>query len=564
MTDKQNYGADIVVESLTNHGVELIFGIPGAKIDRLFETLEHPKDGQRAPKLIVTRHEQNAAFMAQAVSRITGKTGAVMATSGPGVGNLVTGLMTANAEGDSVIAIGGQVPRKDLYRLTHQSTPSAQLFAPITRYSVEIQDPNNISEILSNAFAAAHGPKPGAAFVSLPQDVDDDAVSADTKALPVVPAAHLGVASDADLTTLAARIKNAKLPVFLVGMRGSDDKTVAALHDLLHAIPFPVVETFQGSGVISRELEDQSFFGRIGLFRNQTGDKILQQSDLVITLGYDAIEYEPRNWNKEANLNIVALDTAAAQIDNHFLPEMQLVGDLSLTLQALQAKLVGYTLPSDTLTKLADFKQQLLAADEPNHIPSDPKLSHPLAIIKAIQEHVTDDMTVSLDIGSHYIWMARHFRSYVPRHFLISNGMQTLGVGLPWAMTAAMLRPNAKSVSVSGDGGFFFSAQELETAVRLNLDTVSIVWNDNSRYNMVEFQEEMKYNKSAGVQFGPIDLVKYAESFGATGFRVETPDQLTAVLDQAFATKGPVVVDIPVDYSHNVELGSQLIGSQMG
>jgi len=159
--------------------------------------------------------------------------------------------------------------------------------------------------------------------------------------------------------------------------------------------------------------------------------------------------------------------------------------------------------------------------------------------------------------------MARHFKSYVPRHFLISNGMQTLGVGLPWALTAAMVRPNAKSISVSGDGGFFFSAMELETAVRLNLDTVHIVWNDNAHYDMVKFQEELKYDgESAGVDFGNIDLVKYAESFGAKGLRVNTPAELDAVLDEAFATKGPVVVDIPVDYSHNFELGEQLIESE--
>lgn len=562
MADTKKYGADIVVDSLTNHGVDLVFGIPGAKIDRLFETLEHPADGQKAPKLVITRHEQNAAFMAQAFSRITGKTGAMIATSGPGVGNLVTGLMTANAEGDSVIAIGGQVPRKDLYRLTHQSTPAAQLFAPITRYSVEIQDPNNISEIMGNAFAAAHGPKPGAAFISLPQDVDDAVVT--TSALPAAADPKMGAAASEDLADLAERIKNAKLPVFLIGMRGSDDNTVTALQELLAEVPFPVVETFQGSGAISRELEAATFFGRVGLFRNQTGDKLLQQSDLVITVGYDAIEYEPRNWNKEANLHIVTLDTATAQIDNNFLPEAQLIGDLAASLRQLKTNLSGHALPAETVAKLADFKAELLAADKPNYTPAEAHLNHPLAVVKAIQDHVTDDMTVSLDIGSHYIWMARHFRSYVPRHLLISNGMQTLGVGLPWAMTAAMVRPGAKSVSVSGDGGFFFSGPELETAVRLGLDTVSIVWNDSSRYNMVEFQEVMKYDRSAGVNLGPIDMVKFAESMGATGLRVESPAQLQAVLDQAFATKGPVVVDIPVDYSHNYELGSQLIGSQMG
>lgn len=557
----KKYGADIVTDSLVNHGVDLVFGIPGAKIDRLFETLEHPAEGQRVPKLVVARHEQNAAFMAQAFARITGKTGVVIATSGPGVGNLATGLMTATAESDPIVAIGGQVPRNDLYRLTHQSTNSIALFSPITNLASEIQDPNNISEIIANAFAAANGAKKGATFVSLPQDVDDAQVT--IEALPKITPAQQGAAAIKDIDWLAEQIKAAKLPVLLVGSRGSDDATVTALHQLLKQTTLPVVETFQGAGVISRELEPETFFGRIGLFRNQTGDKLLKQSDLVITLGYDAIEYEPRNWNKENNLNIVALDTTPVQIDNNFVPQRQLVGDLAQSLRLLIERLNGYELPTTSKVVLKKLKADLRASDEPSYTPAQGNLNHPLDVIKSIQAHVTDDMTVSTDIGSHYIWMARHFKSYVARHYLISNGMQTLGVGLPWALAAAMVRPNAKSVSVSGDGGFFFSAMELETGVRLGLNTVHIVWNDNAYYDMVKFQEEMKYNgQSAGVKFGNIDLVKYAESFGAKGLRVETPDDLDTVLDEAFSTQGPVVVDIPVDYSHNYELGSQLIGSE--
>ncbi|WP_273714523.1 acetolactate synthase AlsS [Leuconostoc mesenteroides] len=557
----KKYGADIVTDSLVNHGVDLVFGIPGAKIDRLFETLEHPAEGQRVPKLVVARHEQNAAFMAQAFARITGKTGVVIATSGPGVGNLATGLMTATAESDPIVAIGGQVPRNDLYRLTHQSTDSVALFSPITNLASEIQDPNNISEIIANAFAAANGAKKGATFVSLPQDVDDAQVT--IEALPKITPAQQGAAAIKDIDWLAEQIKAAKLPVLLVGSRGSDDATVTALHQLLKQTTLPVVETFQGAGVISRELEPETFFGRIGLFRNQTGDKLLKQSDLVITLGYDAIEYEPRNWNKENTLNIVALDTTPVQIDNNFVPQRQLVGDLAQSLRLLIERLNGYELPTTSKEVLKKLKADLRASDEPSYTPAQGNLNHPLDVIKSIQAHVTDDMTVSTDIGSHYIWMARHFKSYVARHYLISNGMQTLGVGLPWALAAAMVRPNAKSVSVSGDGGFFFSAMELETAVRLGLNTVHIVWNDNAYYDMVKFQEKMKYNgQSAGVKFGNIDLVKYAESFGAKGLRVETPDDLDTVLDEAFSTQGPVVVDIPVDYSHNYELGSQLIGSE--
>ncbi|MCC4424206.1 acetolactate synthase AlsS [Lactobacillus reuteri] len=558
--EKKLYGADVVIDSLKKHGINLVFGIPGAKIDRLFEGLDG-QDSEDAPKLIVTRHEQNAAFMAQAYGRLTGKTGVAIATSGPGVGNLATGIMTANAEGDPMLAIGGQVQRKDLHRATHQSTPSTEIMAPITQYSAEIQDPNNISEIMANAFEASQDARKGAAFVSLPQDVDDAEVT--EKPLPIYETPKMGPADPNDLQKLVELIKNSKMPVILVGQRGADEEITTALRKLLSDYSLPVVETYQAAGVVSRDLEQQSYFGRIGLFRNQVGDQLLQQSDLVIAVGYDPIEYEPRNWNKEGNLRIVNLDTLPAQIDNHYTPIMQLVGNIATSLTELDKLLKGYEYPVAATEQLAKYKQEL-DQDKKIQVPASNDASHPLAVVHAIQENVTDDMHVALDVGSHYIWMARHFRCYQPRHLLISNGMQTLGVGLPWAMVAAMLYPEHKSVAVCGDGGFLFSGAELATAVQHHLNVVTIVWNDGGHYDMVKFQEEMKYPQAAGVKFGNVDIVKYAESFGATGLRVNKPADLTKVLSQAFNIDGPVVVDVPVDYSNNKELAANLIDSQLG
>ncbi|MRH09301.1 acetolactate synthase AlsS [Lactobacillus reuteri] len=558
--EKKLHGADIVIDSLRKHGVNLVFGIPGAKIDRLFEGLDG-QDSEDAPKLIVTRHEQNAAFMAQAYGRLTGKTGVAITTSGPGVGNLVTGIMTANAEGDPMLAIGGQVQRKDLHRATHQSTPSTEIMAPITQYSAEIQDPNNISEIMANAFEASQDARKGAAFVSLPQDVDDAEVT--EKPLPIYETPKMGPADPNDLQKLVELIKNSKMPVILVGQRGADEEITTALRKLLSDYSLPVVETYQAAVVVSRDLEQQSYFGRIGLFRNQVGDQLLQQSDLVIAVGYDPIEYEPRNWNKEGNLRIVNLDTLPAQIDNHYTPIMQLVGNITTSLTELDKLLKGYEYPLAATEQLAKYKQEL-DQDKKIQVPASNDASHPLAVVHAIQENVTDDMHVALDVGSHYIWMARHFRCYQPRHLLISNGMQTLGVGLPWAMVAAMLYPEHKSVAVCGDGGFLFSGAELATAVQHHLNVVTIVWNDGGHYDMVKFQEEMKYSQAAGVKFGNVDIVKYAESFGATGLRVNEPADLTKVISQAFNIDGPVVVDVPVDYSNNKELAANLIDSQLG
>lgn len=558
--EKKLYGADVVIDSLKKHGVNLVFGIPGAKIDRLFEGLDS-QDSEDAPKLIVTRHEQNATFMAQAYGRLTGKTGVAIATSGPGVGNLATGIMTANAEGDPMLAMGGQVQRKDLHRATHQSTPSTEIMAPITQYSAEIQDPNNISEIMANAFEASQDARNGAAFVSLPQDVDDAEVT--EKPLPIYETPKMGPADPNDLQKLVELIKNSKMPVILVGQRGADEEITTALRKLLSDYSLPVVETYQAAGVVSRDLEQQSYFGRIGLFRNQVGDQLLQQSDLVIAVGYDPIEYEPRNWNKEGNLRIVNLDTLPAQIDNHYTPIMQLVGNIATSLTELDKLLKRYEYPVAATEQLAKYKQEL-DQDKKIQVPTSNDASHPLAVVHAIQENVTDDMHVALDVGSHYIWMARHFRCYQPRHLLISNGMQTLGVGLPWAMVAAMLYPEHKSVAVCGDGGFLFSGAELATAVQHHLNVVTIVWNDGGHYDMVKFQEEMKYPQAAGVKFGNVDIVKYAESFGATGLRVNKPADLTKVLSRAFNIDGPVVVDVPVDYSNNKELAANLIDSQLG
>lgn len=558
MTEEKYYGANAIVDSLINHDVKFVFGIPGAKIDRVFELLEHSKN-PRTPKFILTRHEQNAAFMAAGVGRITGKPGVVLTTSGPGASNLATGLVTATAEGDPVLAISGQVQRTDLLRLTHQSMKNAALFEPITKYSAEVQEPENISEVIANAYQEAEAAKQGASFVSVPQDVTDAEVK--TSVIAPLEAPKLGPASPIESTLLSQRIKAAKLPVLLLGMRASDPETTNAIRRLIAETHLPVVETFQGAGIIPRELEDD-FFGRVGLFRNQPGDQLLKKSDLVIAIGYDPIEYEPRNWNSDRSANIVVIDSMRAEIDKNYQPERELVGDISQTLDFLLPYMKGYSMPEESKAYLDSLRKTLQKRDTPPTVTKDQIKSHPLSIIQALQDRVTDDMTVTVDVGSFYIWMARHFRSYEPRHLLFSNGMQTLGVALPWAISAALVRPNTKIVSMSGDGGFMFSSQDLETAVRLGLNIVHIIWNDGN-YDMVKFQEEMKYGDSAAVKFGPIDFVKYAESFGAKGYRVEKAADLNKVLDQAFKENGPTIVDVPVDYSFNQTLGKTLLDDQI-
>nr|WP_242693620.1 acetolactate synthase AlsS [Enterococcus avium] len=544
-------GSEIIVSSLENHNVPFIFGIPGAKIDGVFDTLE-----DHGPQLILARHEQNAAFMAQAIGRLTGEPGVVIATSGPGASNLATGLVTATAEGDPVLALAGQVKRSDLSKLTHQSMDNAALFAPITKYSSEIQDPETLSENIANAFRIAKTAKKGASFLSIPQDVTDGEVQGD--AIKPLSAPILGAASEEDIADLTKRIRDAKLPTLLVGMRASGKKETAAIRKLVEKTGLPVVETFQGAGIISRELENH-FFGRVGLFRNQPGDMLLKRSDLVLAIGYDPIEYEARNWNAEKDARIVVIDEVPMEIDQYMQPEAELIGSIAKTIEKLSDSIDSYQLSTDADHYLSTLQDKLTNGRHKSETAEG--RVHPLEVIDTLQQNVTDEMTVTVDVGSHYIWMARHFRSYEPRHLLFSNGMQTLGVALPWAISSALVRPNTQIFSVSGDGGFLFSAQELETAVRLKQKIIHLIWNDGS-YNMVEFQEEMKYDRSSGVHFGPVDFVKYAEAFGAKGLRATSKAELETAIQEGLATEGPVIIDIPIDYSDNKELGKTILPDQ--
>lgn len=551
-TSGKNRGAELVVDCLVEQGVTHVFGIPGAKIDAVFDALK-----DKGPELVLCRHEQNAAFMAAAVGRLTGKPGVCLVTSGPGASNLATGLLTANTEGDPVVALAGNVIRADRLKRTHQSLDNAALFQPITKYSVEVQETGNIPEAVTNAFRAASAGQAGAAFVSFPQDVVNEITT--VKNVRSVPVPKQGPAPEEAVSAAIAKIQTAKLPVLLVGMKGGRPEAVKQIRKLLAKTKLPFVETYQGAGTLSRELEDQ-YFGRIGLFRNQPGDLLLEQADVVLTIGYDPIEYDPKFWNVNGDRDIIHLDEIQADIDHAYQPELELLGDIAATVKQIEHDAVRFDMGSREREVLNELKQILSDSEK---APSDHKSDrvHPLQIVQELRSAIDDDVTVTCDIGSHAIWMSRYFRAYEPLKLMISNGMQTLGVALPWAIAATLVNPGEKVVSVSGDGGFLFSAMELETAVRLKSPIVHLVWND-STYDMVAFQQMKKYNRTSCVDFGNIDIVKYAESFGATGLRVETPEQLADVLQKGLNTEGPVIIDIPVDYSDNVHLSSDMLPKQ--
>jgi acetolactate synthase-1/2/3 large subunit len=305
---------------------------------------------------------------------------------------------------------------------------------------------------------------------------------------------------------------------------------------------------------VSRELLPL-FFGRVGLFRNQPGDKVLAQADVVLTIGYDPVEYDPSFWNVGKARTIIHVDSLPCDIDNRYQPELELRGAIPQTVCALASTLEEHSFEAGG--ELQTIQAEWKALQNPP-VPKSNGSVHPLNIVLTLRSLVDDDTVIACDMGSHHIWMARHFFEFEPRKLLFSNGQQTLGVGIPWAMAASLTYPTKKVVAVVGDGGFLYSSMELETAVRSKLNITVIVFRDGG-YNMVAFQQELIYGRTSGTDFGNPDLVKYAESFGCVGMRVNQPDELRPVLRKALETPGVVVVDIPADYSKNVEIGQHVI-----
>jgi acetolactate synthase-1/2/3 large subunit len=542
--------AQRVVETLAAYGIRFIFGVPGAKIDPVYDALA---DG--GPQLVVCRHEQNAAFMAAAVGRLTGTPGVALVTSGPGTTNLATGLITATTEQDPMVAICGAVQRADRLKRTHQSMDAVAALKPFTKYTGEVNDPDNVPEAVANAIRIALTQPHGAAAVVLPADV----LAATTSAAIVepTPVPALGSAPAGPIAQAVNLIRAAKRPALFVGVRAGEPASCAALRELVAVADLPVVETFQAAGVVSRELEDR-FVGRVGLFRNQPGDIVIDHADVLVTIGFDPVEYDPGLWNSHPGRTLIHIDEMPADIDNHYQPTLELRGDIAATLTELTRHLTGLRLDDGVSVLIAEQRAALLNIDEEaRQRPQTGGGVNPAAVVLKIRDLIDDATTVACDVGSHYIYMARHFRVYQPRRLLFSDGQQTLGVALPWAMAAALVRPGTPVVSVSGDGGFLFSAQELETATRLGLSFTHVIMRDNT-YNMVAFQEELKYGRTSGVQLGDYDIVHYAAAFGAKGVRVSSLTEFEDVFTRSLAEPGVTIIDVLVDYSRNTELFAEL------
>ena len=540
-------GAQIVVESLEKHGVKYVFGIPGAKIDKVFDTLR-----SSSIETVVCRHEQNAAFIAGGIGRLTGRAGVVIATSGPGVSNLTTGLATANSEGDPMVALGGSVATSQSLKQIHQTLQAVSVLKPVTKFSAEASSPESIGEVMANAFRAAESDRPGAAYVNLPKDIMEGEARCAVLDVPASP--KLGPASRESLADAAKIINGAQRPMVLLGLLASRPAYTEAVRAFLRKSRLPVVGTFQAAGTVSEDLF-RRFAGRVGQLDNTPGDELLAIADVIITVGYDPVEYDPSLWNRSRSAHIIHVDSTRADVDNYYSPAVEVLGDIAASLAVL-ADLVCPVIPAPEVEEFlsALASKRALRIEEADRYTENP--IHPIRIVAELQKWLADDVTLCLDMGSFHLWIAHFLFSFRARQVLISNGQQTLGVALPWGIAACLVRPNEKTLSISGDGGFLFSAMELETAVRLKLNLVHMIWIDGT-YDMVAVQERTKYTRTSGVDFGPVDVVKYADAFGAVGFMIDAPNQIGPVLRKAFEIPGPVLIGIRVDYRDNHKLFEQ-------
>lgn len=542
--------AEALVRMLENLGITHVFGIPGAKIDGLFIALLDSKI-----EVVVCRHEQNAAFMASAMGRMTGRVGVCLVTSGPGVSNLATGLVTATSEGSPILAIGGEVPLEDRLKKTHQSFDGVSVLRPVTKYAAEVVAPAELGDIFGNAVRAAESGRPGAAFISLPHDISLAPFTGPISPNLGTPLKQ-GPGALSEIEKAAALINASQKPAILLGMQSSNPRDAETVRQFVSKSALPYVSTFQGAGAWAGTQggtkAGTDFAGRVGIFGNQPGDRLLQESDCVVTIGYNPIEYDASLWNASRNGSLIAIDVVASDQDRNFLPDAEIVGDLSASLALLLPLLTPRIEPAESEELQAARKEIADIAATGGGRSGFPV--HPLRVIHELRQVVTDQTTLSLDIGSMYIWMDRYFPAAFPRQFLVSNGQQTLGVGLPSAMAANFARPGTPVISLSGDGGFLFSAMELETAKRVGSRFVHLIW-DSGTYDMVAFQEEAHYGgRTAGIQLGQIDIVAFAAAFGCLGIQIVKAEDLGPALREALASPVPVLINIPIDYSENLSL----------
>jgi acetolactate synthase-1/2/3 large subunit len=541
---REQTAAQLLVRCLENEVVEYVFGIPGEETLDVNEAIEH-SEGIR---FIPVRHEESAAFMADAYGRYTHRPGVCLSTLGPGATNLTTGVADAYLDRAPMVALTGQVGLQQMHKETHQYIDIVEMLRPITKWNARVGDPRVVPEAVRKAFAVAAAEKPGATHLELPEDVMSRPASGEP--LPRVVAAPAEPAYES-LDRAARLLRSARRPVMLVGNGVVRTRSAAALRRFCEQTGLHVVTTFMGKGVI--DADDEHYLFTAGLRSQNYPQGLMGKVDLVVTVGYDLVEWAPEAWNPDGKLGIICIDTEPADIDAHFVPQVELIGDIGGILSQLGTMLSLKPLAEYQIPPYREALAYVLDVGVDDDSPIKPqRVLHDLRRVMGPK-----DLLVS-DVGAHKLWVARLWQAHEPNTLWISNGFAAMGFALPAAISAALAaRGRHKVVTVMGDGGFLMSAHELETAVRLRVPLVCLVWTDGA-YGLIEIHQERRFGHVTGTKFGNPDFPSLARSFGAEGLRVRNAGELAPVLTQALKARGPVVVEVPIDYSENTKLGVDL------
>lgn len=536
--------SDLFVRQLEEEGVEYIFGLPGEENLDFLESLRTSKI-----RLIVTRHEQTAAFMAATYGRLTGKAGLCFSTLGPGATNLVTGVAHAQLIGAPLVSLSGQKALRENRQARFQLIDIVSMMRPVTKQALSIVDPSMIPTILRNAFRIAQAERPGAVHLELPEDV----AACETPA-PIQKRGYMRRCSpDPEVVERAADLINrSRFPLIILSSGANRKMITKQLEQFTEKTCIHAVHTQMGKGVLSDDLRYSLF--ATGIHQHDYVNCGIDKADLIITVGYNIVEYPPYVWNRNLDKKIINIDFVEAESDKYFNPDIEVVGDISRSLGLIGEK-TGTKADAPLYRAIRSFLDRHLSLDVEHSYPLKPQ-----EIVRHVRDVLSEDDILSLDNGIYKLWFARLYRTFRPNTFLVDNALATMGAGMPAGLAAKMLNPDKKVLAVVGDGGFMMNSREIETALRYRIPLVVLILNDNA-FGFVKWEQQAKGFENFGLDYTNPDFVKYAESYGAAGIKVNEGDDLGEVLHDAFSRNTLVLVECPVDYSVNYETFSKELSS---
>jgi acetolactate synthase-1/2/3 large subunit len=497
-------------------------------------------------QFVTTRHEQGAAFMADVYGRLTGQAGVCLATLGPGATNLLTGVADANLDRAPLVALTGQAGSDRMHKESHQYVDVVSLFRPITKWNTSLRIPAMIPEAIRKAFKLAQTEKPGATHIEIPEDI----AVAEIDAVPLlVQSPHPGPALEEQIEKAAGLFSQARQPIIMAGNGAIRAHAGEALIEFAEKLNIPVATTFMGKGIVSDR--HPLAHGAIGLQAPDHINRAFAQADLVITVGYDLVEFAPSLWNPAHDKTIIHIDSSPAEVDASYIVGVGVVGGLSTSLREL-ARICVPRQEMPCLPVRGRLREELEQHRDDPVFPLKPQ-----RIISDLRRALKDEDIVISDVGAHKVWLARLFPCYQPNTCIISNGFAAMGIAVPGAIAAKLVHPNRRVVAVTGDGGFLMNSQELETAVRLGTGFVTLVLNDRT-YGLIKWKQINRFARPAFTDFGNPDFVKYAESFGAQAWRVQAAGELLPALQSALDSGKVTVIDCPVDFAENLKLSEEL------